>query len=145
MSKVILSLLLFFLLVLFPNYDHAGSIKQEYELQERCGKRAAEVFKEHYGEGFEKGSLSNYTCHYNRKLNRCFMLLTTIIYSKIEKGEMDLGVFTDKGLWDINENKAFGHYSAFSKAPKTMDCNVLEKGCHSENDWNVLVKPFMEE
>ncbi len=48
----------------------AASAKEDYELQERCGKRAEEFFKREYGSGIshtEDGySMSGYTNHYNK-------------------------------------------------------------------------------
>ena len=124
---------------------YAASVKEDYELQERCGKRAAELFEKYYGDGISSGMLSNYTCHYNKKLNKCFVLLKSTGYPKKEKGKRDLGYSTDKGLWDINENKQFGQFIILSKAPETMYCEVLEKKCRSENEWDAWVKPYMEE
>ncbi len=60
-----------------------ASSKEIYELSEKCAKSAAEKFKQVNGkEGLVKspdgaGSVNqNYSCHYNVKLNKCFMLCT---------------------------------------------------------------------
>lgn len=76
--------------------------KEGYELQERCGKRCEEAFKKHYpGESYrdEKGDqwLSNYEAHYNRKLNKCFILVTSNKFAKDD-------VYLDKVLVDVNSN-----------------------------------------
>jgi hypothetical protein len=65
--------------------------KELYELQERCGKRAAEFFGREYGNGtttIADGSrlLANFENHYNGKLNKCFVCLKTTQYLKSEKG-----------------------------------------------------------
>jgi len=47
----------------------------QYELQERCGKQAAEVFKTEYTavQNTNDGQmLSNYRNHYSATLNKCF-------------------------------------------------------------------------
>lgn len=69
------------------------SAKEIYELNEKCGKRSAELFEKHYGKNGTSNDndaswLSNYTCHYNRKLNKCFMLITSKSYPKIKKSKI---------------------------------------------------------
>src|SRR5450759_2885071 len=61
--------------------SHAGTAKEDYELQERCGKRADELFKREYGNtgitNTKDGqAIAGYKNHYNSKLNKCFVLLT---------------------------------------------------------------------
>ena len=62
--------LIYLLALLFPLYSYAGP-KEDYEFQEHCGKRAAEIYKIFSGSGMsqDKGEdrVSNYTCHYNKK------------------------------------------------------------------------------
>jgi hypothetical protein len=56
---------------------YAEPNKVEYELQERCGKRGAEVFKNEYSSvsNTKDGqSLNNYRSHYSPVLNKCFFL-----------------------------------------------------------------------
>ena len=64
------------ILCFIPNLSFAGDKtldrKQIYELQERCGKRAAELFKQEYGNGLESNRYALYTDHYNGKLNKFF-------------------------------------------------------------------------
>jgi hypothetical protein len=121
--------------------------KDLYELSERCGKTCAQRFKEEYGkEGTYpyNGQLitRGYTSHYNAKLNKCFILIEDSVISK-EASKSKL-------LWDINENKEYGQYFAFREDKKlfhmkTTLCVVLEMSCKSEQEWDLLVKPYMEE
>jgi hypothetical protein len=116
-----------------------------YELQERCGKRAQEVFNKEYGNGnFSKDGktfIITYTNHYNRRLNKCFVILKAISFS--EKKDK-LGMLTDKTLWDINEMKQYGSFDQFFKG-ELFSCQVLDKGCNSEIEWDSLVKSYMED
>jgi hypothetical protein len=53
--------------------------KAQYALQERCGKRAAEVFKSDYGSGgitnTQDGQQNTtYENHYSVTINKCFLL-----------------------------------------------------------------------
>jgi hypothetical protein len=124
----------------------AGS-KEDYQLEERCGKRAAERFKEGYGKGSwsdkDTSYTANYINHYNRKLNKCFVLLIGVTIRKNDKE--NLGTGTDKTLWDINENKQYGIFFKFSNMSEPTTCEVLGKFCYSETEWDSLVNPYMEE
>lgn len=133
---------------LFGN-GYAASKNEEYELQERCGKGAVEFFKKYYGgQRYYEDSNDNssYTNHYNKKLNKCFILLKT---DSIPRNETELqknGITRDIGLWDINESKRYGQFFQFSNLDKEPTfCNVSGKHCNSETEWDALVKPYMEE
>lgn len=69
--------------------------------------------------------------HYNARLDKCFILLN---YTKKPL----------KVLKEINENKIYGAIRS-QKDGTTITCNVLEKTCKSEAEWNALVKPYMED
>lgn len=67
-------------LLLIPFVSYAGQ-REDYELQERCGKRAKERYKTEVGNNISSDKdfayTSGYTNHYNAKLNKCFILVTT--------------------------------------------------------------------
>lgn len=142
--KRILLIPLFFISIIFSllSNSYAASIKEEYELQERCSKRAEELFRKEYG----NETMSNYyTNHYNRKLNKCFILVTETSIHEDKETREKLGVSsTYKTLLDINENKEYGGFFKFSKGG-LMQCEVLGKHCNSESEWDAFVKPYMEE
>jgi hypothetical protein len=123
------------------NITYAGSIKEEYELQERCGQSAAEYFKKEYRTGISIDTGTNYHSHYNRKLNKCFILIMQSKLTKDEKGRPH----TFKLLIDLQENKEYAYFFKFRDNDQIMSCNVLDKSCSSESEWDDLVKPYMEE
>ena len=49
-----------------------------------------------------------------------------------------------KSLFDFNENRELGSF-VLDKNLSSRDCSVYEKVCKSEEDWDSLVKPYMEE
>jgi hypothetical protein len=63
--------------------SHAQSRKEIYELQERCGKRAAEVFDQDFPKDQRKG-LENFENHYNVQLNKCFLLEMNTSFMSVE-------------------------------------------------------------
>jgi hypothetical protein len=150
MRAIILAGLLFFMAapVLAADSDtpkgKGVSAKEEYELQERCGRRCQEVFKEQFGRG-QAGDkdchyLSNYESHYNIRLNKCFILVRTSAYCKDSVTEMD-------DLVDVNSNKIYGNFigDTFGKTTIKPSGNVLDNHCNSLSEWDALVKPYMEE
>lgn len=133
----------------------ALSKRQAYELAERCGKTASEEFRREWKEGSVKtesgNMIASFTSHYNSKLNKCFYLQNVMHYDK-KKGAAELPQsFMQIQLYDIHENKEYGHYFAtvgldrlpLNGAPP--DCMVQDKLCASEKEWTALVKPYMED
>lgn len=118
----------------------AGSKKEDYELEEKCGKIAAEAFKKEYGNGVWTDNeghhcISNYTNHYNGKLNKCFLVLSSTCPSK--------PTYHEKLLYDINENKEYGTLIQLGKT--TMECDVRNIKCDSEKQWDDFIKSYMTE
>lgn len=128
------------------NLSHAASPKEEYDLQERCGKRAEEYFKREYGNGISNTkdgqSMTVYTNHYNKKLNKCFILLTT---TNVTYKDKKVSSSTFRSLYDINENKEYGIFFKRDNDNFVFECKVSDKVCNSEDEWEALIKPYMEE
>lgn len=93
----------------------------------------------------DESRMSGYTCHYNKRLNKCFVILSSTGYPKDKKSQKSFGVSTDKTLWDINENKQYGQFFKFQKMNSGMTCEVLGKHCNYESEWDLLVRPYMED
>jgi hypothetical protein len=110
-----------------------------YELQERCGKRAAEVFEKEWGSNIAQYSdrqvTANFENHCSPRLNKCFYLEISTSY---EKGKTP---FKTLRLFDLNDNK---EYATFTEGVLLM-CVVRGKRCGSEDEWRELTKPFMED
>jgi hypothetical protein len=121
----------------FSTYCSAQSNKNLYELQERCGKRAAEVFEREYSppvsDDKDGQTLFNYENHYSARLKKCFFLEIAMSY---EREEEKPGSKIMR-LYDLNDNREYGS--------TPLACVVRGKNCQSESEWRQLVKPFMEE
>ena len=52
---------------------------------------------------------------------------------------------TAKDLKDINENKMIGIFHSEGPNNKPGLCEVLDKHCQSQDGWDSLAKPYMEE
>ncbi|MCX5831395.1 MAG: hypothetical protein NT140_05850 [Deltaproteobacteria bacterium] len=132
---------------ILPFNVSSSSIKENYKFQEECGKRCEEVFKNKYGGvgqvtiNTENGFMViNQRNHYNYKLNKCFHLVKTDYCNKKNVVEYSI-----KELSDVNENRTFGESLYFFDTKHFSHCYVGNKDCKSEREWNLLIKPYMEE
>ena len=114
----------------------AQPLIDKYELSERCGKRAEEVFKK--GQEETTGltlAADNYENHYNSRLNKCF-------YLEIH----ETGETKSLRLFDLNDHKEIGSYvGELGVQGPVRRCVLQEKHCKTEEEWRALIKPFMED
>ena len=128
--------------------NNQKSTKEQYQLQEQCVKRSKEYFNKEYGNGIinwgdEERLTSNYTNHYNKKLNKCYILITSTQFIRNNENKIEnIGL---KTLFELNENKGYGSLIQFENNNKPNNCRILEKYCNLEKEWDSLVKPYMEE
>lgn len=94
MRKTILMLLALSSVISF-NESNAGTLKDEYELKERCGKQAQTWFRNEYVD-----SSSDYVNHFNSKMNTCLVLVTT--FHGRDKNEKGSKPSWSTALMDIN-------------------------------------------
>lgn len=113
------------------------SQKQISRLQERCEKQSKKIFRKAYGNGVvEKDQnvyLYLYKSHYNKKRDQCFMLVT-------EDGILE----RYKKLLDVDEDESLGSIR-LNNERKNLGCYLLNSKCDSEETWDLLAKPYMEE
>jgi hypothetical protein len=69
----------------------AQTATERYNLQERCGKFAAEVFAKEWGTGFSNTdngqTIADYRNHYNFRLKKCFYLELSTTFSRSRDGQ----------------------------------------------------------
>jgi hypothetical protein len=127
---------------LLPTNNYSSSINEDSGLQEKCGKYCKEYFIKTYGNGrieVDNGQENwTYDNHYNKKLNKCFILTTTLVSTK---NKMHGG--KRKEIFDIREYTSYGEFLMIDD--QLIFCNVLEEKCKSESEWDQLVKPYMKE
>jgi hypothetical protein len=131
-------------LVCFSTCVSAQPNRQLYELQERCGRQAAEVFQREYGLGADRQdeqTLFHYENHYSARLNKCFFLEIAMSYER-EEGKPGSKIMR---LFDLNDSKEYGTFASGPTESTPLACVVRGKGCQSESEWRQLVKPFMED
>ncbi len=121
MTKVIFTTIIVLLSLLLSMECRANSSKKElYELQERCGQRAEQVFKDKYA--VLSGS-RNYENHYNSRLNKCFIH----VYDTAAEY-----------LLDVNENEESMYIFRDGR------CIIEGNFCKNLKEWDAFVKDKME-
>jgi hypothetical protein len=106
-----------------------------YELQERCGKRAAEVHARHFPDAADPSQAYDYQNHYNTRLNKCFIVESNTLHWNEDHSQTEIKTIL---LSDVNENKVYGKFDPIT-------CEVTGKTCHSQQEWRELIKPYTEE
>ncbi len=111
------------------------------DAQSKCADQAAKVFKQ---EDSTPQVFDNYTDHWNKSINKCFILMTF---------NQNGGQMTDEELMDAFGGQTYGSYwSSISSdlSKKSLGCNVYPDGtntnsqtCTSQEQFDSLVKPFM--
>ncbi len=113
--------------------QQTATIKRTPLLQENCGKLAAETFRR---EPADENRV-DYRAHYHFRLNKCFYEET---YISLTPAGTNMWVY----LSDLQDNRIYGGFH-MSTNIGLFYCNLLDKECHSEAEWNGLVKPYMED
>jgi hypothetical protein len=113
--------------------QQTATIKRTPLLQENCGKLAAETFRR---EPADENRV-DYRAHYNIRLNKCFYEETYISLTPVGA---NMWVY----LSDLQDNRIYGGFH-MSTNIGLFYCNLLDRECHSEAEWNGLVKPYMED
>lgn len=116
--------------------------KEQYELQERCGKAAAARFNEDFPDGQVSKSadglltIAGYEAFYNPRFNKCFVLYTM---QSSNNGYSS----TYKALFDPNSNHEYATFSMQShNSVPLVFCKVRDEFCNSEKEWDNLVKAY---
>jgi len=137
---------------------------EEYDLSERCGKQAEVLFNitnrltngnapkplEIYEVLDSKGAVSDdYRNHYNKKLNKCFVVMEHYEWSEKNKEGHREATLKEKSIYDANEHDLFGRciifFSTENPIGRTWSCFILGKLSISDTEWDTLIKPYMEE
>ena len=103
-------------------------------MQERCGKRAAEMFDKDFPRNERKG-LEIFENHYNVRLNKCFLLEENTMMTRDQGKTYSTKLLT---LIDVNANKVYGSLSP-------LNCDLLETKCRSEEEFRALMRPYLQD
>src|SRR5208282_5897371 len=80
--------------------SYVAADKAEYELQERCGRRASKMFEKEYGNGFETTNdgyrMLTYDNNYNVERNKCYMVIKTTTHGRGNKTDPPYDVISSE-------------------------------------------------
>jgi hypothetical protein len=130
MVKHLKILTLLILVILLGGCSYQGT-KTNLELQDNCSIKAKDFYTGYIEDNGYDQNNTNYVNHYNKKLNKCFIIVTN---------EGDLGFH--KVLYDVYENKEWGGIHA--EGTVIGLCGVQDKTCKSREEFNNLVMQYME-
>jgi hypothetical protein len=102
------------------------------QLKENCEKLAAETF---HRETANDEDRVDYRAHYNARLNKCFY---------VEFAHASGGTNRWVYLSDLQRNRIYGGFHRSSNIG-LFYCNLEDKECHSEAEWNELVTLYMQD
>ena len=102
---------------------------------------ASDVFHKEYREAIntkEAQTRFTYRNHYSPSLNKCFFL-------EMSYGFHNTPIYSDKmyRLYDVNENSQYGVFYRRSDMTAPMACQVGDKICWSEDEWETLISFYM--
>jgi hypothetical protein len=146
------------LILLFAVSGHAHA-QSNLSLQEKCAIGARENFERKYcgdqSQIYPSGCFVvdlfstyywSYESHYNKKLDKCFLL------AHGHTGFKGQPKFNDYSLMDVFEGKVFAIYFARTGYEKNLfvypdvaQCSVGDKQCKSLVEFENLIRPYMEE
>lgn len=119
----------------------SNSNKEDYELQEKCAKSAAAMFNEN----FANNPLFPNACHeyhYNKKLNKCFMLLKYQMLGNEGSPEM---FYNTGDLYDVNENKLYASYTYVANGKRYLWSIEDKSGGGDFNEFRVVWQPYIKD
>ena len=125
---------------------------RDLDLQAKCSRDARQWFNGNWARDKDT-ILLDYTNHYNVKQNKCFILVESHYNSHLA-GLGGQSWTNDMSLFDVYENAKYGqfdenHYTYFRPQISTKDevilCNVQGNECKTGDEFNTLVRPYMND
>jgi len=123
----------------------------DLDMQGKCARDSKLWFDEQWGHRDQDTLSLDYHNHYNRSLNKCFALVDYRSGTR-PGGRRGQSVLVHESLWTVYENNArlaefssrYISYKSESEE-KILDCRVDEKTCQSEDEFDNLVQPYMND
>jgi hypothetical protein len=119
----------------------------DYDLQAKCSKDAKVWFHDNWQSDGDT-VLLNYTNHYNKAMNKCFVMVEYHYTTDKATGSWA----NLMSLWDMYENAQFAdfaehHYVRYKPKIETSEelitCKVAGTKCTAIEQFNSLVRPYL--
>ena len=120
------------------------SARDAYEMQQKCAKDAKAYFVENEGSSGisedTKGTYNKwYENHYNKDLNRCFILVE---YKKIGGKGGSTAKWAVYNLIDVNENRTYASLMT-GDSDEAITCIFNDSRCVTSTEWWTKVRAYM--
>jgi hypothetical protein len=126
-----------------PSASPTDARKASYERQEKCARDARDWYRHAWEDSpGVPGLVSTYTNHYSAKLSGCFIVVDSTLLFRTKNGQESSK--RSATLTDVLENRDIGTADWYVNAPFNQ-CQVNGAKCSSPDEWQRLLKPYMEE
>ena len=121
-------------------YLNSKARPSNLELQDKCAKQAAAVFKD---SGWADESMAGYQNHYNERLDKCFVMM---VNTKDVSGKLR----HIRRLTDAFEGRELGYFwKDVTDTAGVIDCRVTlpsgqEQHCRAVEEFDQLVKVYVQ-
>jgi hypothetical protein len=129
-----------------------NSAALDYDLQAKCSRDARVWFNENWSRDKDT-VLLDFTNHYNKKLNKCFIVVE-YHYNSNFAGTGGGSWTNDMELSDVYENSKYGrfgenHYTYWkptvTSSSEVISCELLDQKCKTIEEFNGLLRPYMND
>lgn len=115
----------------------------DYDLQAKCSKDAKTWFNENWSRDKDT-ELLDFTNHYNKSMNKCFIL----VEYNYTLGDGSARWVNDMTLWDVYENAKYAsfdetHMMTARTDDRVITCELSDKKCKTGEEFNDLVRPYL--
>lgn len=120
-----------------------------YDISQKCSQEAKSWFNVNWPSDKDT-LLLNYTNHYNKAKNRCYILVEYHSNSYTGDASWDNNI----SLRDVQENSKYGEFSehhtvlastGFKSRDTVYTCEVLGSKCKTVQEFNDLVRPYLSD
>jgi hypothetical protein len=133
----------------------AAANQEAPELQDQCGRLAAEYFAAEYGDGLYNNDYVDpdtrkilhdetriaVVSHYSVKNSRCFAVITSSAVTRFDQVE-------NSSIWitivDLAARRDLGRLHQTNRGPYADVCFVAERSCNSREEWESLLKAYLD-
>lgn len=129
-------------------------VVSNYDLQAKCSKDSREWFNANWAGSRDKDTiLLDFTNHYNRKDNKCFILVE-YHYNSHFAGPGGDSWTNNMSVWDVYENSRYGEYSdntynywkpSITSRSEVITCEVFGQKCKTVEEFNGLVRTYLND
>lgn len=123
----------------------AAQAANDDEAAQQCREQVAKLYRDTWPKAMTDDSNSHvrYFGHYNSRLGKCIFLETVSGVSRSPALKRILPRETQR-LGDAGENRNLGKFDRWNDEPP-VTCWVQDKKCGSKQEWERLIRPYLED